>query len=507
MSNKIITLESLSVLLGSKRTQDLKIVQCHGVFDLLHIGHIRHFEESKRHGDILVVSITADAYVNKGSGRPVFDQHIRSEAIAALSCIDYVVISDQPTAVEAILAIRPHYYAKGPDYQNPEDDLTDGITPETNAIHSVGGELIITDDITFSSSNIINTHSSLLSDETRKFLQGFRNQNSTAGIINYLQESDKIKILVIGETIIDEYIYCEALGKSGKEPILAIRYLDTEKFAGGAPAVANHAASLCSQTSLITFLGKTDSYEDFLRDKLNTTINPIFLTMDGDKPTIVKRRFIESYPFQKLLELYIMEGDESDPSDSRVLRENLEALLPEYDLVIAIDYGHGMIDNETVDLLCSKSKFLAVNTQTNAANQGFNTISKYSRADFICVSEREIRLEVRSQKRDLKSIAIEVSKKLSCNRILITRGQSGCLCYSATEGFFEVPAFGSQVIDRVGAGDAVLASASICAYQEAPMEVVGFLGNVVGSEAVRIVGNRNSVDKMYLFKFIETLLK
>ena len=155
---KIKEIGDLAELLTSFRAENKTIVHCHGVFDLLHIGHIRHFEQAKRLGDILTVTVTPDRYVNKGPHRPVFSEDLRAEAIAALDCVDYVAINRWSTAVEAIELLRPAFYVKGPDYREAEKDHTGGIALEESAIKSVGGELVFTDDITFSASSLINRH-------------------------------------------------------------------------------------------------------------------------------------------------------------------------------------------------------------------------------------------------------------------------------------------------------------------------------------------------------------
>jgi bifunctional ADP-heptose synthase (sugar kinase/adenylyltransferase) len=229
--------------------------------------------------------------------------------------------------------------------------------------------------------------------------------------------------------------------------------------------------------------------------------------MDGEAPTIVKRRFVESYPFQKLFEVYVMDDAEGSESQSSSLCERLENLLPQFDVALVLDYGHGMLSPEAVEILTKKAKFLAVNTQVNAGNRGFNTISKYPRADFVCVSENEIRLDARSRRSDLQKIVSQISLKLECKNVLVTRGAGGCLAFSQSDGFFEIPALAMQVVDRMGAGDAVFSVASLLVAQGAPIEMVGFVGNAVGAEAVSIVGHRISIQHLPLSRHIETLLK
>src|SRR5688572_22066123 len=149
---KIQDLDTLAETIRSLKAEGKKVVQSHGVFDLLHLGHIRHFEQAKQMGDVLVVTITRDEHVNKGPHRPAFSHDFRAEAIAALQCIDYVAVNASPLAVESIKLLKPDIYVKGPDYKVAEEDISGGILPETAAVRAVGGDIRFTDDMTFSSS-------------------------------------------------------------------------------------------------------------------------------------------------------------------------------------------------------------------------------------------------------------------------------------------------------------------------------------------------------------------
>ncbi len=504
--NKIKEIEELAKITAAAKAKKKRVVQCHGVFDLLHIGHIRYFEQAKSFGDTLVVTVTPDRYVNKGPHRPAFPESLRAEAIAALDCVDYVAINKWPTAVETIKLLKPDVYAKGPDYKDARKDYTGKITDEAAAIKAIGGEITFTDDITFSATSLINKYLPAFPKEVSDYLASFSARHPAEEVRQYLENSRPIKALIVGETIIDEYQYCEAIGKAAKEPVLATRYLSTDKFAGGVLAVSNHVANFSDNVGLLTFLGKEDTQEDFVREHLNRRVAGTFL-YKANSPTIVKRRFIESYLLTKLFEVYVINDEEVSRTESRALCRKLHGLLPQFDIVIAVDYGHGMMSQDAIDVLCREAPFLAVNTQANAGNRGFNTIFKYPRADYVCIAEHEIRLEFRSRHGDLRDMIKEVSKKLGCGRVVVTRGKYGCLAYSKGDGFFEVPAFAQQIVDRVGIGDAFLAITSLCAAQKAPMEVIGFIGNVVGAEAVAILGNQKSIERPSLLKHIDSLLK
>ena len=505
-NEKFRELEDLAKELESFREENKKIVHCHGVFDLLHVGHIRHFKEAKGMGDILVVTETPDRFVEKGPHRPAFGEDLRAEAVAALDCVDYAAINKWPLAADTIRLLKPDFYVKGPDYKDPEKDVTGGISTEEEAIVSVGGRLVVTEDISFSSSNLINRHLPVFTKAVKDFLEKFSSRYSAADVLNYLEQAKTLKVLVVGEAIIDEYQYCEAIGKSSKEPMLAVKRLSTEIFAGGVLAAANHLANFSDHVGLLTFLGEERPHEHFIKQGLNPKVEKKYLYRKNS-PTIVKRRFVENYFFTKLLEVYEINDSVLSAEDNQSLCDALRREIPKYDAVMVLDFGHSMLTEDAIQILCKEAKFLGVNAQSNAGNLGYNTLSRYPRADFVCLAENEVRLEARDRRGDLKRIVTDVSKRLDCSRIAVTRGSNGCLCYSREEGFVEVPALAGQIIDRMGAGDAFFSLAMLCAAQKAPMEVIGLIGNAVGAQAVATVGHRRSIERVPLFKQIESLLK
>ena len=189
IKNKIVSIETARYLSTKLKNSKKKIILCHGTFDLLHAGHYRHFQESKDFGDILIVSITADKYINKGPGRPFFNEHLRAEMIASLSYIDYVVIIDEPTAVKAIESLKPHIYVKGQDYKSKSNDLTNKIKLEEKKLIKVGGVLKHTSNITFSSTSIINKNFPVYDSDLRKFLSTYKKR----GIEYFLSMTKKLK--------------------------------------------------------------------------------------------------------------------------------------------------------------------------------------------------------------------------------------------------------------------------------------------------------------------------
>lgn len=505
-NHKIVSLDELAQIVSQLKAEGKKIVHCHGVFDLLHPGHILHFQAARGLGDVLVTTITRDAYVDKGPGRPVFKERLRAESLAALEVIDYVAFNEGPTAIETIRKLRPDIYAKGNDYRHPEDDITGKIKDEEEAILSVGGKLSFTDELSFSSTSLLNAHFSVYPEAAEKFLNDFRQRHSAEGIIRSFQKLLPLKVLVVGDTILDEYHYCVPMGRSPKENLIPAKYVSEETFAGGVLASANHVAGFCADVNLLTCLGTQNNYEKFILQHLRPNIKGKFFYRE-DAPTVVKRRFVDPAFLSKMFELCFMNGHEVPRAVARQIEDYLNSCVSQYDLVIVNDFGHGFVTQGMIDILGEKAHFLGVNAQTNSANTGFNLITKYPRADYICLDEVEARLACHDRIGCLKEVIARLAESSGCNKVAVTQGHQGSLVYDREVGFFEIPVFSLEVKDRIGAGDAYFSITSPAVAAGFPVELVGFVGNAVGALAVRIVGNRTPVEPVPLFKFITALLK
>jgi rfaE bifunctional protein nucleotidyltransferase chain/domain len=504
VQGKTCDLDQLAEIIAQERRAGQRIVLAHGVFDLLHIGHLRHLREAKAQGDILVVTLTEDKHVNKGPHRPAFGEDQRAEALAALEVVDYVAISRHSTAVEVINRLAPDVYVKGPDYRDKKADVTGGIDIEERAVNANGGAIYYTAGETFSSSTLLNRFMPAFHETVQTYLSEFREKHSRKEILASIEALRSMKAVVIGETILDEYVYCDQMGKSSKEPVLAMRYASKELFGGGSLAIANHLANFCQSVELITVLGDTDPQEEFIRTNLRWNVRTNFIYRKNS-PTIVKRRFVDRYTLQKLFEVYVINDEYLEPDEDEQFLSLMDARIPTGDATIVADFGHGMLTPAAVDLLTERRHFLAVNTQINAANLGFHTISKYRRADFVCIHEGEIRLDARSRRGTLADIAKNLGSRLGGD-VMVTQGKNGTTFFRGDEAF-QSPAFTRNVVDRIGSGDAVLAITSMCVAQGMHPEIVGFLSNVIGAQKVQIVGNRHAVDRVSTLKFIESLLR
>lgn len=505
-SDKIVSLERISELAKQLKSESKSIVLCHGTFDLLHMGHIRYLTRAKQEGDVLMVTITADEYVNKGPGRPVFNSDLRAESLAALEIVDYVAVNHEETAVNVIHMIQPDMYVKGSEYRDSGNDVTGNISHEQKAVEDCGGEIFYTDEITFSSSSILNEHFGLFPPETKEYLKKFRNKWKERDVIDSVSTLSGLNVLVIGDVIVDEYHYVSMLGQTGKGNVQAVEYDSEEQFAGGAVAVANHIAGFVGSVTLVSALGKDGEHEEFITSKLHSNVAPVFSRFEN-APTVTKRRFVDN-DLSKLFEVYFYRDDSRLENGGQELLSWLDGNLEDYDVVVAADFGNGFITDAIIQKLSSKAKFLAVNTQINSGNRGHHVITRYPRADFVSLNEPELRLAAHSRHDPIEDLCEQISDKLQVRQMAITRGLKGVMVFDRkSRSFHSIPALSSRVVDRIGAGDAFLALSAVSLGKGLDVKLGAFIGAVAAAMDVQIVCNRDSISPVGLKKFITTLLK
>lgn len=504
---KIRDIGDIAGAVEAARAAGKTVVLAHGTFDLMHFGHVRHLQAAKREGDVLIVTITADRFVNKGPGRPVFTHNVRAEMLASLECVDFVGIAHGPTSEEVLAAIRPDVYVKGSDYANPDDDVTGKILEEQAIVSSYGGRTVFTNEETYSSSSLINRHLDVYDPPLREFLTRLRETNGLETMTALIERARDFKVLIVGDAIIDEYSYVIPMGRSPKENMIATLLQNTELFAGGVIAAANHTAEFCKHVEVMTALGSIDSHEDLVRRSLKPNV-ALWTLQRSEMPTTRKCRFIDQSYLRKLFEVYHMNDTllsaEEEAEFISALRERAAAA----DIVIVTDFGHGLITPGVIKALVETAPFLAVNAQSNSANTGFNLITKYPRADYVCIDAPEARLAVADKYADVGRVISELlPEHLDCPRVIITNGRHGCVSRGPDEPLVHIPAFTKTVVDTVGAGDAFFAVTAPLVAAGASMAHAGFLGNVAGGIKVGIIGHRKSVEKSTVLKYMQTLLK
>jgi len=499
-------LEILSNMSKKIKSDGKKIGLCHGVFDVIHAGHISHFEEVKKNCDFLFVTVTEDKFVNKGPNRPVNSHYFRAKVLESLKHVDYVGINYTSDAVKSIETIKPDFYFKGNDYEGKKD-LTLRLQKEALAVKKIGGKLIFTESPLKSSTEIINKSFSYIFDsKLQKFLSTKNKESLLNDSIKSLEKIKNQKVLIIGDAIIDQYDTVRGLNKPPKENILATRYIKSDTFLGGVFAAATNLSQFNNNVEVCTVIGADADIKKKISNFSKKIKSKIFV--EKSKVTVRKRRLVGESDGRKISEIYYMDDNFLSNSNSKKINQYLNKNLKFYDVVILIDYGHGFINQDIYKTLLKKSKFLAINCQSNSANLGFNLITKYKKSNYICIDEPELRLATSNNQDEIEKIVKDqLNHKIINKNVTITRGRNGCFSYKNSK-VLNVPAVISEkVLDTIGAGDVFLVITSLLYSIKTDQLVASLIGNIAGALKVDILGHSKSISQSNFYAVLKHILK
>jgi len=485
-----------------------KIVLCHGVFDLLHIGHINYFHAAKKIGDVLVVSVTDDGHVNKGPGRPAFKIQNRINFLKEINCIDYICVSRFPTSEKIIKNLQPDFYCKGPDYLGAQKIKKDfNLKKEIQALKSIKGKFRIVNEEVFSSSKFINQNQlQNFNPECKKFIDLIRGELNSKQVLENVNKIKNKKVLIIGETIIDNYITTESIGKSGKEPVMVVKQKKQIKFLGGVGYIANLCSSFVKETKIISFLGEKNEEKKFILKNLDKRIKYNFLTKKKS-PTIIKTRYLDDYRKSKLLGVYDLNDDTVSKQEEKNFLNIIKANIKKYDIIIVADYGHGIITKEIRKLITKNSKKLFLNTQINSFNRGFHTVYNYKKINSLIINDSELRYELKDKHSNVFDLAKNLKKKISVDNLIITKGKWGSILINCKNwSSISCPAFSDNNTDTVGAGDTFFALSSLSIGSKVDSRLGLLISSLAASYSTNQIGNLSIFDYKILEKQLNHIL-
>ncbi len=482
---KIKTCEQLRELLGPRPRARMAIM-CHGTFDLVHPGHIRHMLYAKSKADILIASLTCDTHVSKGNHRPFVPQQLRAMNLAALEVVDYVVIDDNPTPLENISIIQPDYFAKGYEYSDG------GIHPKTHEEMAVlakyGGEIIFTPgDIVYSSSRLIETGPpDIATDKLLSLMESER--VDFAAVQKALGSFAGIKVHIIGDTIVDSYAYCTPTGGIGKTPTLSLKFDRQVDFTGGAAIVAKHLRAAGADVTFSTVLGQ-DPLKDFILADLEQAGVRCFPVLDRTRPTTQKKVYIAgTYRMLKVDTL------DNRPVSDRILGELTQAISSEpADVVVFSDFRHGIFNRQTIPQLTGAIPAGAVKVADSQMASRWGNILEFQGFDLITPNEREARFALGDQDSIIRPLALDLYKRAGCKVLILKLGDKGMITYREASpeagAFFIIDSFAGSVNDPVGAGDGLLAYATLALAATGSALICSILGAMAAAVACEHEGN------------------
>lgn len=508
-AGKIISFEHAPAFFKTLRARGRRLVQSHGIFDLIHPGHILHLEEARELGDALVVTLTADKFVNKGPGRPYFNEQLRLRSLAALSCVDYVVLVPCTGAVEAIECVRPDIYCKGKEYEDPDFDTEGNLPHEIRAVKRCGGQVRFIGSIKYSSTKLLNLYFDHLSGPVRDFCAALAAKYTRRHFVESVEGFARVKVLVIGDTIFDRYSYLKVQGLTSKNKIISGRFLREDTQTGGALAVFRHVKQFARNVKFVSLIGA----EPWAQRQLRAHVAPgeDCVVRDAGFTTIIKQRFVEPLiadgEISKLFSVNFIDAGPPAPAVQQKVLAAIRRQIKKADAVLLLDFGHGLLQSEIRDLVQGQAPFLALNCQTNSNNHGFNIISRqYQRADAFSLDEQEVMLAVGQRQVDHARELARLKKNLRAHYAWLTRGAVQTIGLRDREAACHCPPLETDLVDTIGAGDAFFSVAALAAARGLPVDLATFLGQLAGAQAVKIVGNASPISKTTLLKSGMSLL-
>jgi rfaE bifunctional protein kinase chain/domain len=483
---KIKSVAELKQILGS-RPRDKNVVMCHGTFDIVHPGHIRHLTYASEEADILVASLTGDAHITKDNFRPFVPEELRAINLAAMEMVDYVIIDPNPTPLENLRLLQPDYFAKGYDY------FSEGVHPKTQeeieVLESYGGEIIYTPgDVVYSSSRLINLEPPSIAAEKLQLLMA-SDDLVMDDLRQTLDKFSQLKVHVIGDTIVDSYAYCSLIGGGTKTPTLSVKYEDQVDYTGGAAVVAKHIRQAGAQVRFTSVLGD-DPFKDFVLKDLESCGIESDISIDSTRPTTQKLAFIaDDYRLLKV-----------DKLDNRAIGDKILAELEnsltasDANAFVFSDFRHGIFSPRTIEQLvaCVPAGVLKVADSQVASRWG--NILDFQGFDLITPNEREARFALGDQDSVVRPLALKLYEQAQCQYLILKLGGRGIITYRSStpkdfRAFFTVDSFVDRIVDKVGTGDALLSYATLSLKATDSPVIASILGSMAAAVACESEGN------------------
>ena len=498
----ILTHEQLLAERARARAEGRRVVQCHGCFDIVHPGHIRHLRFAKAQGDVLLVTITGDASVAKGDGRPLIPEELRAENLAELDCVDWVYIEPRPTAAELLGEVQPDVFIKGREYETNADPR---FAAERETVERHGGRVVFSSgDIVFSSTALIEQLSGSV-DPFHKRLAHLLHQPelSARTLMDLVPTFRGKRVVVVGETIIDTYVMCDRAEVAGESPMLTLRPLEQRRFDGGAAIVARHAAAMGAEATLVTALPPGDEAERFRRRLAGEGVEVLGLPIAG---TIAeKQRFLVGQ--QKMMKLDVVDRLVLDASQQRRLTElAVEAAGDGCDVGIIADFGLGLLSPVAARELSRALRPLAGVLAGDVSGSRASLLS-LADMDIIFPSERELRDAIGKHDEGLPAVAWSLMEQTHAKAAIVTLGADGLVAFdrltrenngnnSADDASWHrrlhsehVPALAPWALDALGCGDTMLAATTLALASNASLVQASFIGAVAASRQAQRLGN------------------
>ena len=457
-AHKIKTAQEMRDILGAI-PRAKRAIMCHGVFDVVHPGHLRHLIYAKSKADLLIASITADRHIAKGTHRPHVPQDLRALNLAAFEMVDYVVIDPNATPIENLKIIQPDYLAKGYEYNAA--GMPPRTAEEAATLASFGGEILFTPgDIVYSSSKLINLQAPDLKLEK---LQAFMESRGIT-FDDLLRTVDKLAghhLHVVGDTIVDSYTRCAMIGGQTKTPTMSVLFENKLDYVGGAAIVAKHCRAAGADVTFSTVLGN-DAYRDFVLDDLRRAGITVHASVEPGRPTVNKNAVVVGG--YRLLKIDTL--DNTTISDGTVAEITGRIASTPTEAVIYADFRHGIFNRRTLPSFLKAIPDGVFRVADSQVASRWGNITEFKHFDLITPNEREARFALGDQDSGIRPLASQLYDQADCRLLILKLGERGVLTcsskdHASLDSFFVLDSFVENLVDPVGAGDALLAYSTL----------------------------------------------
>ncbi|MEH0019946.1 MAG: adenylyltransferase/cytidyltransferase family protein [Desulfobacter sp.] len=484
---KIQNLEALGKLIAGLKAQGKRIVLCHGCFDLMHPGHIKHLNAARDMGDRLVVTISPDRYIDKGPHRPVFREQLRAESVAALACVDFVAVNDRPTAVELLDRLKPDIYVKGQEFESAEDP-TGKLNAEKETVEKHGGKMAFTHETVFSSSNLINRFMDVFPEAFQNALSDIRQEIGLDQVLSTLDKLSRLRVLVTGDSIVHTREYCRPLERAGRSNTLSTRHIRTSTHAGGACAVAGFAAMFSDNCTLLSVRGEQRAFP-----RPPEALNEETYRVPG-RQTIHIKDFLDTRDGSLLFQN--QSGNHPVPSEA----DNTEIIhrlsrMDKFDILLLADMGYGTISSSLANELRRKTETLSVLFTNHAAENRQVDPGAFPGIDAMTVT-RDITRGDGSQS--------TLPGNSSIPKILYDGPSGSCFIQ---EDRLHMPGLVGTHLETPGEPEAFFALTALLSKVSADPRVILLLGNLISAMVANQGRSPHGISGSDLIKYLTSIMK
>lgn len=455
------------------RESGTTLAHCHGCFDIVHPGHIRHLRFAAEQCDRLIVSITPDRFIDKGPDRPMFTEDLRAENLAALSFVDWVVINDQPTACQLLSDIAPDVYVKGAEYALNQDPR---FIAERDAVESLGGRVVFSsDDVVYSSSAIIDSIRSIrdsIGPDALTVALARDHDLTTRAVARVFENARGKHVFVLGESIIDIYEHCRWPETAQEHPMLSLCPEHEDRYDGGAAVIALHLAAMGLEVTLCTPIGSDETSASFVERMQHAGVRIEGIACVQSLPK--KIRYLVGR--DKVMKIDSPTRYAFDSACADRIVNHLHEETP-YNAMVIADFGFGLFANQ----LASK----VIGGARNRVGMILGDVSgrraqlrEMRGADVLCPCEVELRQMLDADEEPIGELIQRATEITGVQTLCVTRADEGLVIADKSLGVFTLPAFCNDPIDVLGCGDALLTAMTASLLGGADRVQSGFIGSL-----------------------------